>query len=351
MSSLPNSGGINSAPNRIPASKVIAGALANNRVAQSLIGALGAYSLNPIVATSTSQTTNFGSLLAGDFVVHIPVGSSSPLGNAAGYAILGASAVTNSVGSTTLTGNLGISPNGPSSVTGTFVVSGATNEGNAAAAAAQTSAQSAFTSMQTLGLAGTTIAAELGGQTLTPGNYQSATSFGLSLTSGHSTLTFNGAGTYILYSPSTLLTGASGSTDVPTMVLENGATAANIYWIVGSSATINQSTASIGATFVGNVLAEDSITVTQSSTVDGGLIALTAAVTISNPSTIVAESSSSAQASFSQIAVSGNLGMAAVVGDLYLDLQVVNLDANNPRVPAPPAQLTGRFTGDGGLEF
>jgi hypothetical protein len=43
--------------------------------------------------------------------------------------------------------------------------------------------------------------------------------------------------------------------------------------------------------------------------------------------------------------------MAAVVGDLYIDLPAVNLDANNPLLPPPPAQLTGRQTGNGGLEF
>jgi type VI secretion system secreted protein VgrG len=206
------------------------------------------------------------------------------LGSAVAYGILAATAITNSVGTSIVNGDLGESPG--STVTGAFTVSGATNLANAASLAAQTDAQTAFTSMQTQGLAGTTIAAELGGVTLTPGNYQSATSFGLSLTSGHSTLTFNGAGVYIIYSPSTLLTGASGSTDFPVMVLENGATAANIYWVVGSSATINQSTASIGAIFQGNVIAQDSITVTQEATVNGSLIALTAAITLSEISMV-----------------------------------------------------------------
>jgi hypothetical protein len=66
-------GGTQSAPNRAPAAKVIAGALANERVAQALIAALGADSISgAIVATSTSQTVNFGSLQVGDVLVHIP---------------------------------------------------------------------------------------------------------------------------------------------------------------------------------------------------------------------------------------------------------------------------------------
>ena len=78
MSSQQNSGGNLSAPNRAPAAKVIAGALSNNRVAQALIAALGAYSISgAIVATSTSTTTNFGSLLVGDYIVHIPASPGS----------------------------------------------------------------------------------------------------------------------------------------------------------------------------------------------------------------------------------------------------------------------------------
>jgi hypothetical protein len=225
-----------------------------------------------------------------------------------GFAVLANSAVTSSDGSagTILNGSLGIYPNNGSSITGfpPATYSGALHAGDATAQNAQTAAQASFTAKQTLGLAGTTIAAELGGQTLTPGNYQSSTSFGLSNTTGHSTLTFNGAGTYILYSPSTLLTGASGSTDFPTMVLENGATAANIYWIVGSSATINQSAASAGAIFQGNIIAEASITVTQAGTVNGNLVALTGAVTLTGATVVNA--------------IGGSPGSSAIAGASYV---------------------------------
>lgn len=66
-------GGKLSAPNRAPAAKVLAGALANNRVASALISALGSHSVSAaIVATSTSQTVDFGALQVGDKVIHIP---------------------------------------------------------------------------------------------------------------------------------------------------------------------------------------------------------------------------------------------------------------------------------------
>ena len=79
MATQPNhSGGNVTAPNRAPAAKVIAGALANNRVAQALIAALGAYSISgAIPATSTSTTTNFGTLQVGDFLVHLPASPGS----------------------------------------------------------------------------------------------------------------------------------------------------------------------------------------------------------------------------------------------------------------------------------
>ena len=51
------------------------------------------------------------------------------------------------------------------------------------------------------------------------------------------------------------------------------------------------------------------------------------------------------------VAVAGTAPFAAVIGDLYIDLTPVNLDSNNPLVPPPPAQLTGRVTGNGGTEF
>lgn len=73
MSSLPLSGGATTPPNRATAAKVIAGALANNRVAQSLITALGQQRIAAlIIATAVSQTTDFAALAVGDYVVHIP---------------------------------------------------------------------------------------------------------------------------------------------------------------------------------------------------------------------------------------------------------------------------------------
>lgn len=198
----------------------------------------------------------------------------SNLGIASTYAVLAASAITNT-GSSVLTGNLGIFPNNASSVTGfpPGTVSGALNEGNAAAANAQVVALAAYNSMAAQ--TATAIPAILDGQTLTPGVYkESSGTFNLAA-SGNGTLTLNGNGTYIFQCSSTLVTGAGGT---PTITLSGGAQAANVYWLVGSSATLNSGHT---GTFQGNVIAVTSITDTSGGTVNGSLIALNGAVTLS----------------------------------------------------------------------
>src|ERR1019366_4493528 len=112
----------------------------------------------------------------------------------------------------------------------------------------------------------------LDGQTLTPGVYsESSSTFSLA-GSGNATLTLNGAGVYVFIAASTLVTGSGGT---PTITLTGGARAQDIYWVVGTSATINSGHA---GTFQGNVIAHTSITVTTAGTVNGSLVALTGAV-------------------------------------------------------------------------
>jgi hypothetical protein len=205
------------------------------------------------------------------------IAGTPPMGLSRSYGILASSAVINT-GSSVLTGNLGLSPG--TSVTGfppgTF--SGAENIANTAAASAKSQAQAAYTYLA--GLTPTPITAVLDGQTLTPGVYsESSSTFSLA-GSGNGTLILNGAGVYVFQAASTLVTGAGGT---PTITLENGASAANVYWVVGSSATINSGNA---GTFQGNIIAHTSITDTLGGTVNGSLIALNGAVTLSAASTI-----------------------------------------------------------------
>lgn len=112
---------------------------------------------------------------------------------------------------------------------------------------------------------------DLGGQTLTPGTYTSGSSLANS-----TNLTFdaqgNDAAVFILSAGSTVIT-SSGST----MTLINGAQACNIYWQVGSSATLGTN-----STFAGLIYALTSITATTGATVYGQLLARNGAVTLDN---------------------------------------------------------------------
>ena len=105
----------------------------------------------------------------------------------------------------------------------------------------------------------------LGGLTLGPGVYNQTTAPTLT-----GTLTLSGGGIYIFKIGSTLIT-ASGSR----VSLINGAQPCDIFWTVGSSATLNTST-----TFVGNILAVASIQMLTGATLNGRALAQTAAVTL-----------------------------------------------------------------------
>lgn len=196
------------------------------------------------------------------------------LASAASYAILAASAVT-STGFTVLIGDLGISPG--TSITGfpPGTYSGTENVDNSAAITAQSDALSAYTTLSTH--SSTVIPSALDGQTLTAGYYSFSSGAATLAQSGPGTLTLNGSATdvFVIITASTLTTAAGG---VATIALTGGALASNVYWIIGSSATINSG---VACTFQGNIVAQDSITNTLGGTVNGSLIALTGAVTLS----------------------------------------------------------------------
>lgn len=193
------------------------------------------------------------------------------LGDAQSYAVVGASAVTNT-GASVLTGDLGISPGAASSITGfpPGIVTGATRAG-AAALPAQNSNTSAYLNLrgQACPAANNLTGVNLGGLTLVPGVYCFSSSAQLT---GVLTLNFQGnpAAVFIFQMGSTLTTAPSSS-----VVIINGGQPCNVFWQVGSSATIDTSTA-----FVGNILALTSITVNTSATIAGRALAQTGAVTL-----------------------------------------------------------------------
>jgi hypothetical protein len=190
------------------------------------------------------------------------------LGTAASFAVVAGSAITNT-GSSVIAGDIGLSPG--TSITGFppgIQASGVTDLTNAVAFQAQSDTTAAY-----LDAAGrtpfTTAPSDLGGSTLAPGVYQSSSAMALT-----GSVTLNGGGNedavFIFQAGSTLVT-ASGST----VVLENGAQACNVFWQVGSSATLGTS-----SNFAGTILALTSATLDTGATLRGRVLARNGAVTL-----------------------------------------------------------------------
>jgi hypothetical protein len=188
------------------------------------------------------------------------------LGSAAPFSVLAGSTVTNT-GPTTMFGDLGLSPG--SSVTGAPQVLGQTHVDDAVAIEAKNDLTTAYNnaaSRPTNGSAGT----DLAGQTFSPGVRSASSS--LLLSSGSVTLNAEGNpdAVFIFQIGSTLITGSNTSVS-----LINGAQACNVFWQVGSSATLGT-----GTRFVGTIMAAASITANTAATIHGRLLAQTAAVTL-----------------------------------------------------------------------
>jgi hypothetical protein len=189
------------------------------------------------------------------------------LGTAGSFAVLAASTVTNT-GPSTISGDLGVSPG--TAVTGFgpgTVVGGTIHSSDAVALQAQTDLTTAYNTAA--GLVPTAnVTADLGGQSLVPGVYAGPT---LSLTGA---LTLNAGGdpnaVFVFQAGSTLITASSSS-----VLLLGGANPCNVFWQVGSSATLGTN-----STLSGSVLALTSITANTGASIAGRLLARNAAVTL-----------------------------------------------------------------------
>lgn len=189
-----------------------------------------------------------------------------PMGTAQSFAVLGASTVTNT-GATSVTGDVGVSPG--SAIIGfpPGVLTGTLHAGDALAAQAQLDAVTAYNALlvEVCPLANNLTGQDLGGLTLLPGVYCFNSSAQLT-----GTLTLNAAG-----DPNAVFVFLVGSTLSNATVVVAGSAPCNVFFQVGSSATLGT-----GTQFAGNILALTSITLTTGASVSGGSYALNGAVTM-----------------------------------------------------------------------
>lgn len=191
------------------------------------------------------------------------------LGTASGFVVLGGSTVTNT-GSSVVNGDLGVWPGTAIIGFPPGIVNGTIHASDAVAQQAHLDTITAFDALAAMAPTSILTGTDLGGLTLTPGVYFFESSSFLT-----GALTLDGLGDpdalFVFQIGSTLITSSNSSVEVI-----NQADGCNIYWQVGSSATLGT-----GTQFNGNILASASITLTtEADIIDGRALAINAAVTM-----------------------------------------------------------------------
>jgi hypothetical protein len=195
------------------------------------------------------------------------------LRSAASFAVLAGSTVTNA-GLTSITGDLGVSPG--TAVTGfpPGTLDGVQHAGDGVAAQGVADIATAYSDAKSRALCPIAVSGDLGGQTLLPGLYQSAATLAISV--GDLTLDAQGDSdaVFIIGMEDTLTVDAARE-----ITLIHGAQASNVFWRVGTSATLGAASACQGT-----ILADQSITFDAGATLSGRALAHYAAVTLQSNS-------------------------------------------------------------------
>ena len=217
----------------------------------------------------------------GDGGTHVPSATGPApviLGTAWDFNILAGSAVTNTdtvSNPTTINGLVGVSLG--SAVTGlptAAVPAGQIHAGDTVAATAQVDLLAAYNDAVSRSVDAISLPGNMGGLTLAPGLYVNSTSSGISGTGANAILTLDARGhanaVWIFKMGTTLITDSGTS-----IVLAGGAQAKNIFWQVGSSATLGTN-----SIFKGNILAAISITLNTGVNLQGRALTRSGGVTL-----------------------------------------------------------------------
>lgn len=227
----------------------------------------------PGTYTNTIQATSGN--ISGFATAIVTIAAPNPiLGTAETYGILAGSTVTCVTGGT-INADVGVSPG--STITGfpPCVITGSTELATAPAAQAQLDLTTAYDYLVARPCGTVVTPADLGGRTLPEGVYCAASSLAVT-----GTVTLDGGGNanavWVFQMGSTLTTGTTAN-----IALINGAQAENVWWQVGSSATLGT-----GTTFRGNILALTTITLVDNATMLGRALARNGAVSLGTNNTI-----------------------------------------------------------------
>ena len=207
-------------------------------------------------------------LMLSGFVMFVSAQPSINQGSTTNFAILAGSTITNT-GSTTVSGDIGLHPGTSITNSEGITLNGTIHLTDDVAKVAKEDLETVYNQINGL-LPVTTIASQLGGQTLLPGIY--ASDDGAFQITG--TLTLNADGDpdaiFVFKTASTLITASNSNVS-----LINEAQHCNVFWKVGSSATFGT-----GSYFAGNVYASVSATANTGAEIEGKLLAMSGAVTL-----------------------------------------------------------------------
>ncbi|NOT09638.1 MAG: DUF3494 domain-containing protein, partial [Gemmatimonadales bacterium] len=231
----------------------------------------GLFTAGSVAGTFTNAIRAVSGAVSGLASVTIsgPPGPGPSLGAAETHGLLAGTAFTCITGGT-INADASVWPGSAFTGFPPCVITGAAHAADPFAQAAQGDLTTAFLALAALPC-GATITANLGGTTLAPGVYCSSSSVGVT-----GTVTLAGDANAVF-----VIRAASGLTTAGNVVMSGGALARNVYWWVGSSATLGTA-----SQWQGNILALTSITLVDNATLVGRALARNGAVSLGTGNTI-----------------------------------------------------------------